>query len=156
MNTKIFNNGLINGVKLIQINDYHDQSGTLSVLVSQGRDDAPDAEKIGEVYLVSVPRLNTTRGSHKHNDLDEFFLIIEGSAKFFLLDDRKGSSTFGRKESFTLNSEVKNALFVPKGVYHAFTTLTDNTKCLAISNNSYDKNNPDVYPIPFSKFTERD
>ena len=142
---------LLNGVKLIQIKNFQDSHGILSVLVSQGRSDAPNAKEIGEVYLVSVPRSNTTRASHKHKHLDEFFVIIEGSAKFFLLDDRKDSSTYGKKESFTLNSETGNALFIPRGIYHAFVTLTDNTKCLAISNRPFDQKNPDVYKIPISK-----
>ena len=143
--------GSLNGVELIQIKNFEDPHGILSVLVSQGRTDAPNAKEIGEVYLVSVPRSNTTRASHKHKHLDEFFVIIEGSAKFFLLDDRKDSSTYGKKESFTLNSETGNALFIPRGIYHAFVTLTDNTKCLAISNRPFDQKNPDVYKIPISK-----
>ena len=143
--------GSLNGVELIKIKNFKDPHGILSVLVSQGRIDAPNAKEIGEVYLVSVPRSNTTRASHKHKHLDEFFVIIEGSAKFFLLDDRKDSSTYGKKESFTLNSETGNALFIPRGIYHAFVTLTDNTKCLAISNRPFDQKNPDVYKIPISK-----
>jgi len=143
--------GSLNGVELIKIKNFEDPHGILSVLVSQGRIDAPNAKEIGEVYLVSVPRSNTTRASHKHKHLDEFFVIIEGSAKFFLLDDRKDSSTYGKKESFTLNSETGNALFIPRGIYHALVTLTDNTKCLAISNRPFDKKNPDVYKIPISK-----
>ena len=142
---------LLNGVKLIQIKNFQDSHGILSVLVSQGRSDAPNAKEIGEVYLVSAPHSSTTRASHKHKHLDEFFVIIEGSAKFFLLDDRKDSSTYGKKESFTLNSETRNALFVPRGIYHAFVTLKDNTKCLAISNRPFDQKNPDVYKIPISK-----
>lgn len=143
--------GSLNGVELIKIKNFEDPHGILSVLVSQGRIDAPNAKEIGEVYLVSVPRSNTTRASHKHKHLDEFFVIIEGSAKFFLLDDRKDSSTYGKKESFTLNSETGNALFIPRGIYHAFVTLKDNTKCLAISNRPFDQKNPDVYKIPISK-----
>ena len=143
--------GSLNGVELIKIKNFEDPHGILSVLVSQGRIDAPNAKEIGEVYLVSVPRSNTTRASHKHKHLDEFFVIIEGSAKFFLLDDRKDSSTYGKKESFTLHSETGNALFIPRGIYHAFVTLTDNTKCLAISNRPFDQKNPDVYKIPISK-----
>ena len=143
--------GSLNGVELIKIKNFEDPHGILSVLVSQGRIDAPNAKEIGEVYLVSVPRSNTIRASHKHKHLDEFFVIIEGSAKFFLLDDRKDSSTYGKKESFTLNSETGNALFIPRGIYHAFVTLTDNTKCLAISNRPFDQKNPDVYKIPISK-----
>ena len=143
--------GSLNGVELIKIKNFEDPHGILSVLVSQGRIDAPNAKEIGEVYLVSVPRSNTTRASHKHKHLDEFFVIIEGSAKFFLLDDRKDSSTYGKKELFTLNSETGNALFIPRGIYHAFVTLKDNTKCLAISNRPFDQKNPDVYKIPISK-----
>ena len=143
--------GSLNGVELIKIKNFKDPHGILSVLVSQGRIDAPNAKEIGEVYLVSVPRSNTTRASHKHKHLDEFFVIIEGSAKFFLLDDRKDSSTYGKKESFTLNSETGNALFIPRGIYHTFVTLKDNTKCLAISNRPFDQKNPDVYKIPISK-----
>ena len=137
---------------MIQINDYKDQSGTLSVLVSQGRDDAPDADEIGEVYMVSVFKKNTTRGSHKHNNSDEFFMIISGSAEFYLIDDREDSKNRGMKESFTLDAKQKSALFVPSGIYHAFLTLKDNTTCLAVSSNPYDKKNPDTYQIPFSKF----
>ena len=143
--------GSLNGVELIQIKNFQDSHGILSVLVSQGRTDAPNAKEIGEVYLVSVPRSGTTRASHKHKHLDEFFVIIEGSAKFFLLDDRKDSSTYGKKELFTLNSETGNALFIPRGIYHAFVTLTDNTKCLAISNRPFDQKNPDTYKIEISK-----
>ena len=143
--------GSLNGVELIKIKNFEDPHGILSVLVSQGRIDAPNAKEIGEVYLVSVPRSNTTRASHKHKHLDEFFVIIEGNAKFFLLDDRKDSSTYGKKESFALNSETGNALFIPRGIYHAFVTLTDNTKCLAISSRPFDQKNPDVYKIPISK-----
>jgi len=152
MNNEKIKNGSINGVQLIPINDYNDQTGSLSVLISQGREDAPDAEKIGEIYLVSVNEANSVRGKHKHKNLDEFFIIIDGSAEFFLIDDRDDSPTKRKKASFILNSKDKSALFVPCGVYHAFVTLESNTRCLAISNNSYDRNNPDTYPIPFSSF----
>lgn len=152
MNDVKIKNGLINGVQLISINGYDDQTGSLSVLISQGRKDAPDAEKIGEIYLVSVNEAKSVRGKHKHELLDEFFIIINGSAEFFLIDDRADSSTKNKKESFILNSRYMKALFVPCGVYHAFVTLEDNTRCLAISNDSYDRNKPDTYPIPFSNF----
>lgn len=152
MNDVKIENGLINGVQLISVNGYDDQTGSLSVLISQGREDAPDAEKIGEIYLVSVNEAKSVRGKHKHVLLDEFFIIIDGSAEFFLIDDRENSLTKDKKESFILNSKDMKALFVPCGVYHAFVTLEDNTRCLAISNNSYDRNKPDTYPIPFSSF----
>ncbi len=146
------NKSLIEGVELIPINDYEDHSGSLSVLISQGRDDAPDAKKIGEVYMVSVPSKNVTRGSHKHEFSDEFFIIIDGSAEFYLIDDRADSKTKGIKDNFFLDSRNKSALFVPRGVYHAFVTNEEKTICLAISSTSFDKNKPDTHQIPFSKF----
>ena len=152
MNSKIIESKSINGVKLTEINDYSDKDGTLSVLVSQGRSDAPNAQEIGEVYLVSVLNADTSRACHKHEHLDEFFVILEGSARFFLIDDREESSSYESKESLILSSENRKALFVPRGVYHAFLTLVDNTKLLAISNRSYDRNNIDVYQLPFSEF----
>ena len=152
MKVKTNNKSLIKGVKLISVNDYEDNSGSLSVLISQGREDAPDAEQIGEVYMVSVPSKNVTRGSHKHEFSDEFFIIIEGSAEFYLIDDRVDSKTKGIKEKFFLESKNKSALFVPRGVYHAFVTCEDKTSCLAISSTSFDKNKPDTHQIAFSKF----
>jgi dTDP-4-dehydrorhamnose 3,5-epimerase-like enzyme len=152
MNIKNIQEGLIDGIKLFKINNYSNDTGSLSVLISQGREDAPDATKIGEVYMVSVPSKNTTRGSHRHDFSDEFFIIINGLAEFYLFDDREKSKTKGKKERYILDSNEMSALFVPRGIYHAFVTLEPDTNCLAISTEPFDKNKPDTHQISFSNF----
>lgn len=142
----------IKDVKLIPIGRYEDQRGILSVLASKGRTDAPDVKEIQEVYISTSPELGIIRAEHKHQRLDEYFIILDGSAKFVVVDDRKDSTSFQQKNIFFLHSEYLFALFVPSEIYHAFITLEKNTKCLAISNKAYDKNDPDTFPASRSVF----
>jgi len=57
-----------------------------------------------------------------------------------------------QKNIFFLHSEYLFALFVPLEIYHAFITLEKNTKCLAIANKAYDKNDPDTFHASTSVF----
>ena len=53
MNDVKIEKGLINGVQLISTNDYDDQTGSLSVLISQGRKDAQTPKKLEKfIWLV--------------------------------------------------------------------------------------------------------
>ena len=142
----------IKGVKLIPVGQHTDQRGSLSVLASKGRSDAPNVKEIQEVYISTSPELGTIRAEHKHERLDEYFIILDGSAKFVLVDDRKNSPSFQQKNIFFLYSKYPFALFVPSEIYHAFITLEKNTRCLALSNLAYDKNEPDALPASRSVF----
>jgi len=142
----------INDIELIPISQFIDQRGTLAVLASKGRTDAPNVKEIQEVYVSMTAEKGIIRAKHKHKKLDEYFIILDGSAKFVLVDDRKNSSTFQHKSIFFLNSNYQFALFVPAEIYHAFITLNENTKCLAIANKAYDKNLPDTFAAPDSIF----
>jgi dTDP-4-dehydrorhamnose reductase len=138
---------LLDNVKLISIGKYDDNRGSLSVLISKNRNDAPNSENIQEVYLTEIPDSHTIRASHKHKDADEFFIMLNGSAKFVLIDDRKNSSTYKKSYSIFLNGEFRSALFVPSGIFHIFKTTENHSKCLAVSSKAYDKNNPDVISV---------
>lgn len=137
----------LENVKLIPIGKYDDDRGSLSVLISKNRNDAPSSESIREVYLTEIPDSNTIRASHKHKDIDEFFIMLDGSATFVLVDDRKNSSTYKKSYSIFLNGEFRSALFVPSGIFHIFKTTENYSKCLAVASKAYDKNNPDVIQI---------
>jgi dTDP-4-dehydrorhamnose reductase len=137
----------IENVKIIPIEKYNDKRGSLSVLISKNRNDAPNSDNTQEVYLTEMPYSATVRASHKHQYTDEFFIMLNGSAKFVLIDDRKNKSTYKKSFSIFLNEEFRSALFVPSGIFHIFKTIENNSKCLAISNKAFDKNNPDIIPI---------
>jgi len=143
---------ILKDVKLIPIGKFHDERGSLSVMVSKNRNDAPNSDITQEVYLTEIPNSQTIRASHKHHHIDEFFIMLDGSAKFVLIDDRENSSTY--KKSFTtfLNDEFRSALFVPSGVFHIFKTIQNNSKCLAIASKAFDKNKPDTISVEHKFF----
>ena len=145
-------NKKIKDVKIIPINKYGDIRGSLSVLASYGREDAPEMSKIEEVYFAEVPKHGTIRAGHKHEKTEEIFVILKGSGKFIFVDDRNDSPTYGETNSFILNGENKSALFTPIGVYHAWISIEDNTECLAISSKAYHKDDTDTYQTDLSIF----
>jgi len=142
----------IEGVKLVYLGSYRDGRGALTVLVSQGRKDAPDAAKIQEVYLSEIPEPKIVRAGHKHLKTDEFFYVLDGSAKFELVDDRQTSATFKNRCTFFLNSRYLSTLFVPAGIYHALVSLEENSKVLAIASKAYHKDDTDTYNAPANTF----
>ena len=74
----------IKGMKIIPINKYEDTRGSLSVLASYGREDAPEMSKIEEVYFAEIQKRGTVRAGHKHDKTDEFFIIFDyKELKFF-------------------------------------------------------------------------
>jgi dTDP-4-dehydrorhamnose 3,5-epimerase len=145
-------NTTIKDVAIIPINKYEDSRGSLSVLASFERKDAPEMSKIEEVYFAEVPKHATIRAGHKHYKTEEIFVILEGSGKFVFVDDRKDSPTYGKINSFILNGKNKSALFTPIGVYHAWISIEDNTKCLAISSKAYHKEDTDTYQTDLAVF----
>ena len=50
--------------------------------------------------------------------------VIEGEVLDVVLDIRKDSSTFGKYTAHKLSAENKHQLFLPRGVAHAFLTLS--------------------------------
>lgn len=145
-------NNAIKDVAVISINKFEDPRGSLSVLASYGRKDAPEMSKIEEVYFAEIQKKGTIRAGHKHYKTEEFFIILEGMGKFVLVDDRKDSPDYGKISSFILNGKEKSALFTPTGVYHAWISMEDNTKCLAISSKAYHKEDTDTYKTDLAIF----
>ena len=137
----------IRDVFVTPIRRINDERGSLSVLSSKDREDAPNSKNTKEVYLTEDIRKSSIRASHKHGSIDEAFTILEGSAKFVLVDDRKTSSTYKKRFSVFLNNEFRAAITVPAGVYHIIKTTEKNSKCLAVASKAFDKKNPDTFPI---------
>ena len=71
-------------------------------------------------YL-SMTRPGIMRGPHEHREQTDFFAFV-GPSDFevALWDNRSGSPTFGRRETFVLGTSRPSTLIVPPGVVHAY------------------------------------
>lgn len=74
-------------------------------------------------YL-SMTRPGVARGPHEHREQTDFFAFV-GPSDFevVLWDNRAGSPTFGRRESFVLGASRPATLITPPGVVHAYRNI---------------------------------
>ncbi len=111
------------GVKVVDLAINVDDRGILSEIFRTDWTEVdsalPKNSKIHQVYLVE----NTTsavRAYHKHSFLIDFFIIVKGSAKFNLVDDRKGSPTYDLMKTINVTDKKLQMIVVPTGVYHGW------------------------------------
>ncbi len=87
----------------------------------------------------------TIRGLHflLHPDTDgKLIRCTRGKVLDFVVDLRKGSSTFGSWISVELFDSDNKCLYIPKGFAHGYCTLTDNAE-LIYKHDSFYRNNSD-------------
>lgn len=95
--------------------DYYKKAGITDELVFK------------EEYF-SVSKRGALRGLHFQvppHDHHKLIYCIDGQVQDIIFDLRKNSPTYGKSASLTLNSEICNVLFIPKGIAHGFLTLSD-------------------------------
>ena len=71
----------------------------------------------------SISRQRVLRGLHFHlppRDHAKLAYCLAGTVLDAVVDLRRGSSTFGKYELFTLTAEKKNILYIPSGLAHGF------------------------------------
>jgi len=115
--------GEIEGVRLIRPAARCDRRGRL---VKTIREDIFSAHGIpiafAEQYY-SVSANNVLRGLHfQAPPYDHYKLVtcVEGKVFDVVVDLRRGSATYGRSESFELNGDSGDSVFVPSGCAHGF------------------------------------
>lgn len=72
----------------------------------------------------------TLRGLHCQNSLrpqSKLVTVLAGKIFDVIVDAREDSPTFGKYQSFVLSADQPQILYVPKGFFHGFITLEDNT-----------------------------
>lgn len=71
-------------------------------------------------YL-SMTKPGVARGPHEHREQTDFFALV-GPSDFevTLWDNRAGSPTFGRRETFVLGASCPATIIIPPGVVHAY------------------------------------
>jgi dTDP-4-dehydrorhamnose 3,5-epimerase len=109
----LFTQGEIAGVLIRKFNEYHDQRGWLSELY---RIDEAAGYRAVMAYL-SVTSPGVIRGPHEHTEQTDYFCFM-GAFTLYLWDNRKGSSTYGRK--MMIENADRTIAVVPPGVVHAY------------------------------------
>ena len=61
---------------------------------------------------------------------EKIVTCLQGEVLDFVLDLRKGSSTFLKHDSVTLSEKNNRSMLIPKGCAHGFITLTEDCKLL--------------------------
>jgi dTDP-4-dehydrorhamnose 3,5-epimerase len=91
---------------------------------------------------ISISSKDVLRGLHFQTSpysQGKFIKVFKGSIFDVIVDLRLDSPTFGKWESFNLNSENNLALWIPKGFAHGFISLEDNTIVSYKASNPYKK-----------------
>lgn len=79
--------------------------------------------------LEKVPE-NTTRGHHAHKDLEQIFLVLQGSLTLVC-------STPGSTFNFRLRSSDTHAVYLPRGYWRVLSNFTPDTICLVLASDHY-------------------
>jgi dTDP-4-dehydrorhamnose 3,5-epimerase and related enzymes len=134
---------VIKDVKLVDLVANVDDRGYLIEIL---RSTDEHFTKFGQVYIVGDHARNTVRAFHVHKVLWDWFFMSHGSAKFALVDGRKGSATNNETNTFVLTDRKPQLLVIPPGV------LEDDTQMLSTASEVYNKANPDEERVPYDSF----
>jgi dTDP-4-dehydrorhamnose 3,5-epimerase len=139
----------IEGVSIITLDVCLDSRGIVYEAI-HGSDSF--VNQIRQVYHVIDPRADTVRAFHVHANLHDWFHIVNGSAIFGLVDDRKGGSSYQKAEKIVLTARKPQLLVVPPGVYHGWMSLESNTIMTSVASEEYCREKPDEKRVPPDHF----
>lgn len=117
-----FETGTIEGVQVRPLIKRVDERG---FLVETFRSDSLPEELTPAMSYVSYTEPGTARGPHEHAQQTDIFAFIgPGNFKVCLWDNRKVSSSFGKKMTLFAGADNPSAVVVPPGVVHAYRNIS--------------------------------
>ncbi|MBC8235357.1 dTDP-4-dehydrorhamnose 3,5-epimerase family protein [bacterium] len=146
----------IEGVKLVQLGTpptfqypFVDDRGILYEVWHASDKYVPEVK---QVYVVNSFSPESVRAFHKHANLFDLFIIIRGTAKFVLVDDREDSPTYYKQmevmDVVVLTAENPRLLVVPPGVFHGWKPVVpEGATLLSLATEEYIHDNPDEVRI---------
>lgn len=130
---------MIEGISQNKVESFVDDRGFLSQILPEG----DNSFQVKRIYTTGNFSKGTIRGFHKHFKEQKIFFVSSGAAKFVAVDDRDSSSTYKEINTFILSKLNPSVLVVPTGIYTGWMSLEENTVVIGISDQIFDKNNPD-------------
>ena len=114
---------LLHGVQLVDLTTRGDERGSFTETFRQ--EWFPGAPPIVQSNL-SISRAGVLRGLHVHRRQDDYWCWLDGTAFVALYDLREASPTHRRAWTRVFDAnESLVGLYIPNGVAHGFTALTD-------------------------------
>jgi dTDP-4-dehydrorhamnose 3,5-epimerase len=141
----------IHDVQQIPLTVHEDGRGYLYEVVHASD---PFMTKFGQVYVVGDRLPMIVRAFHRHRELHDWFCIIKGSAKFVLVDDRQGSSTYNKVDILIGSDRAQSLIVVPPGVFHGWMSLEPDTIMVSTASHEYNRENPDEVRVPPHTFND--
>lgn len=95
--------------------------------------DINSGREIVQINSSFTKTAGTVRGLHRQKfpyEEDKIVRCVAGKIFDVMLDNRQNSSTYGQWHSVTLDAEVMNMVYIPKGFAHGFQTLTSDCQVL--------------------------
>jgi dTDP-4-dehydrorhamnose 3,5-epimerase len=110
--------GVIEGVIWKPLRKFHDARGWLCELF---RHDELAAEFHPAMAYISETQPGVARGPHEHVDQADCFCFLGPSNfKVYLWDNRRGSPTYGARQTDVVGADKPMLLVIPAGVVHAY------------------------------------
>jgi len=106
---------------LIQHTSYKDKRGYFKELLKE-----KDIKKKFPFTVMSFSKKNVIRGLHlqSKNSQGKFISVIKGKIYDVVIDLRKNSKTYGKKQISLLSEKNSKSIYVPPGFAHGFCSLS--------------------------------
>jgi len=128
--------------ELIGVKCHTDDRGFLYQIYGDFPEKFPDVKRI---YVVGNFCKGIIRGFHMHKKEHKSYFVVNGAAKFVVVDEKK------KAYSYVLTSRDSSVLIVPPKHYHGWVSLEDNTVLIGLSDKSLDESLKDDFRMdPFS------
>ncbi|MEM4396995.1 MAG: WxcM-like domain-containing protein [Candidatus Woesearchaeota archaeon] len=95
-------------------------------------------------YIIKNTQKNVIRAFHGHNKESKLFYVPKGAFKFIIMN----METLEWKE-YTLLESVPKVLFIPKGYYNGFVSLTDDSILIVFSSSTIEESKKDDIRLPY-------
>lgn len=119
----MFNEGSIDGVKIVELKKFTDSRGWLMELF---RDDEVDDALFPAMGYISMTQSGIARGPHEHVAQTDYFCFTGPSSfKVFLWDNRPESPTYKNKMTIIAGEDNPIAVIIPPGIVHAYKNIGD-------------------------------
>jgi dTDP-4-dehydrorhamnose 3,5-epimerase len=102
-------------------------------------------------YIISNHRAGIVRAFHGHEYEGKLFYVPRGAFKFIILEMTSDIPPTQRWEEYVLSADVPKLLWVPKGYYNGFVSLTDDNLLICFSTSTMEESREDDCRLPYDK-----